>query len=353
MTASPLWWTRPDTDLCLPLFTRTARFDIQANRFGILGQFGTERKLQLQTTNVSSLIGWDGKLTPNASIEFDVYVSNASHPLAIFEYTKENNVKGFTFSLPPPPGGWMAHTWQSFVLPIRDGAYSFPLSTPWDDMNRLELYYANPSPHQPRGDYIRIRHVYLRSTSTHPPDTALGPSAAVPPRRSCHGLQPLVTTPASNAPLTEESPPAPAGFAHALPSGGDGAEVYPGAYPVSAVGGRAAGGDGWDANLDRWFFPPKSRDSAQPGASDLGDVFRSPPSAAPKGWEEGTLVMALCCASGAAVCAAAALLAFLGLQAQGPAGAPPSRLTMLGVELRQTLLWIGSGGGKKRQDLGL
>ena len=64
-----LRWARLDSDMCLPLFTRTARFDIQPNRFGILGQFGPERKLQLATTNVSSLIGWDGKLIPNATVE--------------------------------------------------------------------------------------------------------------------------------------------------------------------------------------------------------------------------------------------------------------------------------------------
>jgi hypothetical protein len=67
-----LWWARVDSDVCLPLFTRTARFDIQPNRFGILGQFGPDRKLQLSTTNLSSIVGWDGRLLPNASIELEV-----------------------------------------------------------------------------------------------------------------------------------------------------------------------------------------------------------------------------------------------------------------------------------------
>jgi hypothetical protein len=31
-------------------------------------------------------------------------------------------------------------------------------------MDRLELYYSSPSPKQRRGDYIRIRNVYVRST---------------------------------------------------------------------------------------------------------------------------------------------------------------------------------------------
>ncbi|EOD28668.1 hypothetical protein EMIHUDRAFT_456961 [Emiliania huxleyi CCMP1516] len=114
-----LWWMRVGSDRCVPLFTRTCRFDLQPNRFGILGQFGPERKLQLQTYNVSSLIGWDGRVTPNASIELEVYVSNESHALATFEYTKDNNKLGLTFQ-------------------------------------------------QQRGDYVRIRNVYLRSSTQAP-----------------------------------------------------------------------------------------------------------------------------------------------------------------------------------------
>jgi hypothetical protein len=34
-------------------------------------------------------------------------------------------------------------------------------------MDRLELYYSSPSPKQRRGDYIRIRNVYVRSTRSY------------------------------------------------------------------------------------------------------------------------------------------------------------------------------------------
>jgi hypothetical protein len=163
---SVLWWTRLDSDACLPLFKRTARFDIQPNRFGILGQFGPERKLQLSSTNITSLIGWNGKLMANASFELEVYVSNASHTLHIFEYTKDNNQKGIQFEVKPPPGGggWRTHEWHPISVPITDTEYSFPMSTPWENMDRLELYYSNPAATQPRGDYIRIRNVFLRSS---------------------------------------------------------------------------------------------------------------------------------------------------------------------------------------------
>ena len=185
---SVVWWTRLDTDACVPLFTRTARFDIQPNRFGILGQFGPERKLQLATTNVSRLIGWDGKIIPNATVELEVYVSNESHPLHIFEYTKDNNQKGLQFAVQAPPDGWRTHTWHDIVVPIGDSEYSFPMSTPWDRMDRLELYYANPAASQPRGDYIRIRNVFIRSTRSF---GRLGGSQ--PPRRhqKCSELTPL------------------------------------------------------------------------------------------------------------------------------------------------------------------
>jgi len=55
---------------------------------------------------------------PNASIELEVYCSNESHPLAIFEYSKDNNAKGLTFPIPPPAGGWAVHTWHALSLPI-------------------------------------------------------------------------------------------------------------------------------------------------------------------------------------------------------------------------------------------
>mmetsp|Transcript_18934 Transcript_18934/g.56528 ORF Transcript_18934/g.56528 Transcript_18934/m.56528 type:complete len:290 (+) Transcript_18934:851-1720(+) len=152
---------------CVPLFTRTARFDIVPNRFGILGQFGPDRKLTLSTTKVSGVIGTGGKVLANASIELEVYLSNASHPLKIFEYTKENNLRGININVPTPAGGWKEHTWHEMALPIDDSHYNHPASTPWEHMDRLELYYADPSPFQPRGvDYVRIRNVYLRSTQS-------------------------------------------------------------------------------------------------------------------------------------------------------------------------------------------
>ena len=64
-----------------------------------------------------------------------MYVSNESHVLHIFEYTKENNNKGMQFNIPAPSGGWRVHTWHSLVLPIADSVYSFPMSTPWDAMD--------------------------------------------------------------------------------------------------------------------------------------------------------------------------------------------------------------------------
>jgi len=153
--------------MCIPIFVRTARFDIQPNRFGILGQFGPDRKLQLASTNLTAMVGWDARLMPNASIELEVYVSNASHVLQLFEYTKENNAMGVQLTVPTPSGGWRAATWTPLTIPITDSSYAYPATTPWDHMDRLELYYSNPNPQQVRGDYIRIRNVYVRSTRSY------------------------------------------------------------------------------------------------------------------------------------------------------------------------------------------
>ena len=66
--------------------------------------------------------------------------------------------------VPTPPGGWREHTWHSITVHLSEMHYSYPASTPWHAMDRLELYYSNPSARQPAGDYIRIRNVFVRST---------------------------------------------------------------------------------------------------------------------------------------------------------------------------------------------
>ena len=159
-----LHWLRIASDMCLPIFTRTARFDISPNRFGILGQFGPERKLQLQTTNLTSMVAWDGRLIRNASLEMEIFVSNESHALDTFEYTKWNNKGGIALKVPPPKGGWRARTWHSIDIPLEDSHYSYPQSTPWGQMDRLELYYTLPHREQKKGDFVRIRNVFVRST---------------------------------------------------------------------------------------------------------------------------------------------------------------------------------------------
>lgn len=46
---------------------------------------------------------------------------------------------------------------------------------------RLELYYGNQNPQQPRGDYIRVRHVYLRSTRSYMRNEVPRPSSSASP----------------------------------------------------------------------------------------------------------------------------------------------------------------------------
>jgi hypothetical protein len=261
----------------------------------------------------------------------------------------------------------VSNTWHSFMLPITERAYSFPMTTPWDSMNRLELYYANPSAEQPKGDHIRLRHVYLRSTSTHSPDAGLGLPAAAPPRKSCRDLSPVVVPPPARAQpsAAEAATSAEPGRARSpVPgrdSGGDGG----GADTVAAAAREVAGGDRRGAWPVAGRAVPKlgvaGARATQAGAEALGtrvgegdasaSVGASPP---PNAWGWPGLVLVGCCAFAAAACAVAAVLASVGLQARGTAGvSSPHRLTLLGVALRQTLLWLGSGEARKRRDLGL
>ena len=68
------------------------------------------------------------QLLPNASVELEVYVSNESHALHIFEYTKENNKRGLNFQIPAPSGGWREHTWHSIVVHLNESHYKSPSS---------------------------------------------------------------------------------------------------------------------------------------------------------------------------------------------------------------------------------
>ncbi len=169
--STDLLWASLDKDVCVPLIDFIARFDIQSNRYGVLGQFGPLRKLQLSTVDVSSIVGPDGRIMRNGSIEMDVFVSSEQHALAMFVYTKLNNVQGIIVPVPAPPGGWEANKWQHISMPITERMYSKPRSTPWDSMDRLELYYTNPY-HTTKGDFVRLRHVYIRSSAGGSQDVA-------------------------------------------------------------------------------------------------------------------------------------------------------------------------------------
>ena len=155
-----LYWQRPGFDVCMPLFTRTARFDIQPNRYGILGQFGPDRKLQLVATNVTAIVGMDRRLRPTAYVEMQIYCSNGSHHLSVFEYTKENNLFGLNFRIASPSEGWVPHKWHNIVVQVDDSFYSDPQSTPWENMDRLELYYSAPSPKRAQRKHARPHGIF-------------------------------------------------------------------------------------------------------------------------------------------------------------------------------------------------
>jgi len=154
---------RSGKDTCLPLLLATARFSIHHNSAGILGRFGRSNNVKLDTTDMSNIIGANYRIFPTASFELEVYVSDTAHHLTMIEFTQENNRKGLMFNVPEPLAGWQPHTWHHIVIPILERHYSFPKSTDWAAMDRMELYYSNQDYKSVGSDFIRIRRMFIRS----------------------------------------------------------------------------------------------------------------------------------------------------------------------------------------------
>ena len=81
----------------------------------------------------------------------------------MIEFTQENNPKGLLLNVPEPLAGWQPHTWHHIVIPILERHYSFPKSTDWAAMDRMELYYSNQDYKSVGSDFIRIRRMFIRS----------------------------------------------------------------------------------------------------------------------------------------------------------------------------------------------
>jgi len=205
------------------------------------------------------------------------------------------------------------------------------MSTPWDAMDRLELYYANPSPQQLRGDYVRIRNVYLRSTRSY------AHGAEEHERyRPCKELASL----GSSVVVASQRAHASDGVAAAA----DGRLVGRRAgVNANTAGGRRVGGEGVAALGD-------VEDELVGSAPSFSGSVPRLAAPAPVGWR--VALLGVCCVL-ACVARGVVLLRTL-LHSRGvgsPGGAPDSLPTALAVALRRGVLWAVSGGGSKKPGL--
>ncbi|WP_158058266.1 LamG domain-containing protein [Halorussus halophilus] len=96
-------------------------------------------------------------------------VTDTTYVPKTFEFTKDNNDRGFKVAWSAgvvSPDGWQTG-WNEFYVPVDSDEYVSASSTPWDDMDRLQLYRTGPT----TGDTnqtIRLRDLRLVKT----PDAA-------------------------------------------------------------------------------------------------------------------------------------------------------------------------------------
>lgn len=98
------------------------------------------------------------KTLGNTKMEGYVYISSTSYLPGMFEYTVENNSKGFQFVLPAPVGGWKKG-WNFFSTDVT--GYADHQNTNWTNMNRVELYHLGAIPATNTTEFIEFKNVCL------------------------------------------------------------------------------------------------------------------------------------------------------------------------------------------------
>jgi hypothetical protein len=111
----------------------------------------------LDDTDVSNFVEEDNTLG-NTLIDMWVYCSSVDYYLTGFEYTKENNTKGFAFTVPPEDivnrSGWGVG-WHHIIT--SPSGYVDAANTPWSDMTRFETYRSGPTTGSDTSQYIKIK----------------------------------------------------------------------------------------------------------------------------------------------------------------------------------------------------
>ncbi len=134
-------------------------FPIKDNQYNQIVQF-----TDLEDQDVTDMVEEDCTLG-DTHIYLEALVADLDYVFTNFEYTKNNNSKGMIVALPAPEGGWKVG-WNTITASAGNYACSASegcnniCETPWDQMNRLELYRTGPKTGTIQGD-MGVRNVRL------------------------------------------------------------------------------------------------------------------------------------------------------------------------------------------------
>jgi hypothetical protein len=162
-------------ELCsLVLMNEERVFVPQDNQWRILGQAFSPDNVDL-----SSFVDPACSCLSNTTLVLEVAISNAAYFLTQFEYTFENNARGFVLTLPAAPQVTGVGGFVTLAVPVT--GFNRPQDTPWSLMNRIELYRSGNAtlPDPSHSTFvIRLRRIELRKEL---PSCAGVPPPPVPP----------------------------------------------------------------------------------------------------------------------------------------------------------------------------
>ena len=114
-------------------------------------------------TDVSDFVESDDELG-NIKLEMWVYMSSATYYPVRFEYTKLNNDQGFYLTLAASPvyeAGWSVG-WNYVLMDVKPATYYSADQTPWNDMDRLEIYRSGATTGVDTSQYMIFKDVKLK-----------------------------------------------------------------------------------------------------------------------------------------------------------------------------------------------
>lgn len=119
--------------------------------------FGT---LTILNPDLTSFLESDDTLG-NFRVEGWVYVSDTVYVPTRFEYTYENNTKGFYMTTILPISGSWVLGWNKILIDSTSFTYADAANTPWYNMTRLEIYKSGPTTGADTSQYVIFKDLKL------------------------------------------------------------------------------------------------------------------------------------------------------------------------------------------------